>query len=92
MAQSGVPAAKMATFNPRFPATVGEVVSLGLFTGRGSPSGSRGRTRALVDSALDLMDIGSIRDKLIGELSGGQQQRVFLAKAMVGEPELIDPR
>jgi zinc transport system ATP-binding protein len=80
---------RMTSFNPRFPATVGEVVALGLLSKKRFPKRISRSDRPAVDKALDLMDIGSIRDKLIGELSGGQQQRAFLAKAIVGEPELL---
>ncbi len=80
---------RMASFNPRFPATVREVVGLGLLSTKTFPKRMNRSDRERVDRALDLMDIGSIRDKLIGELSGGQQQRAFLAKALVGEPEFL---
>lgn len=66
-----------------------EVVSLGLISKKRFPKRIDRSDYAVVDKALDLMDIGGIKDKLIGELSGGQQQRVFLAKAIVGEPELL---
>lgn len=80
----------MLEFNPAFPATVEEVVRLGLLPHKRFPRrvGGRRDTPA-VDRALEALGITGIRRKLIGELSGGQQQRALLARAIVGRPELL---
>ncbi len=69
-----------------FPATVQEIVALGLVPKRADAARD---DREALRKVLDLMDITGIRDKLIGELSGGQQQRVLLARALIKDPELL---
>ncbi len=80
---------KMDTFNPHFPSSVREIVSLGLISGKRFPKRLGKDDQAAIDKALDLVNISGISRKLIGDLSGGQQQRVFIARALVNEPGLL---
>jgi zinc transport system ATP-binding protein len=64
-----------------FPATVSEIVSLGLI-------GSDIKKES-IESAIEFVELGAYRNKRIGELSEGQQQRVIIAKALVKQPELL---
>jgi zinc transport system ATP-binding protein len=75
-------------FSPLFPATVEEIVSMGLMACR-SPSRSPKDDRKKVDEALDRLDISRIRSEAIGSLSGGQLQRTFLARTIVHHPSLL---
>ena len=56
--------------------------------GRSLPWRSRAE-RAEVDEVLDRLGIADLADRHIRELSGGQQQRVFIARALLGRPELL---
>lgn len=67
-----------------FPATVEEIVSLGITSSRKDRS-----DRERIASALKTVGLSALHDRKIGELSGGQQQRVLIAKAIVNEPELL---
>jgi zinc transport system ATP-binding protein len=70
------------TIEQNFPATVEEIVSLGItITGKIS--------REKIASALETVGLLVQKDRRVGELSGGQQQRVLIAKAMVNNPKLL---
>ncbi|GAX89969.1 metal ABC transporter ATP-binding protein [Effusibacillus lacus] len=79
---------KAASFNTRFPATVTEVVETGLLGKKGTWWSWKENKRRVAE-ALELVGMREFADRRIGDLSGGQQQRVFIARALVGDPELI---
>jgi zinc transport system ATP-binding protein len=64
-----------------FPATVSEIVSLGVI--------GRDIKKESIESAIEFVELGAYQNKRIGELSEGQQQRVIIAKALVKQPELL---
>ena len=80
---------KTGVTNPLFPATVEEIVSMGLLAGKRFPRLQSKEDREKTARALELCGITALAKKLIGELSGGQQQKALLARAIVSSPELI---
>jgi zinc/manganese transport system ATP-binding protein/zinc transport system ATP-binding protein len=72
-----------------FPATVNDVVLMGLATKPGRwPWASRAERRAIDETLADL-GLDGIGRRHIRDLSGGQQHRVFLARALVGKPQIL---
>jgi manganese/iron transport system ATP-binding protein len=73
----------------RFPASVSDVVLMGRVGRVGLFRQPGRRDRALVAEALDVVHLGHLARRQIGELSGGQQQRVFLARALAQEARVL---
>jgi zinc transport system ATP-binding protein len=66
-----------------FPATVQEIVSLGI-DGR-----NMHRSKEELISTIRFVELEDLKDRRIGELSGGQQQRVLIAKALINDAKLL---
>ncbi len=94
-----------AIFESNFPATVFDVVSMGIISKKKLAKGASliqncgccwnrifkatSKDNEKVNKALEIVGLESLKNKRISELSGGEQQRAFIAKALVKEPLLL---
>ena len=72
-----------------FPATVWDVVMMGLTPSRGLFRPHSRANREAAADALSTVGLQDLRRRGIGELSGGQRRRVLLARAIASHPSLL---
>jgi zinc transport system ATP-binding protein len=72
-----------------FPATVREVVGMGLYSRIGILGRLTEKDRLAIEAAIRNVNLWKFRDAQVTSLSGGQLQRTLIARALVSEPALL---
>jgi zinc transport system ATP-binding protein len=80
---------KATHFDPLFPASVKEVVSMALLSSKKIAWAKGKEETVAIDSALKRVGMDAFMTRSIGSLSGGQQQRVIIARAIANSPVLL---
>ncbi|MHA1821013.1 MAG: metal ABC transporter ATP-binding protein [Promethearchaeota archaeon] len=80
---------QMHTIKKEFPATVSDIVQMGLYRKVGLFKPLKKKDMEKVQLAIHKVKMESYINRPIGHLSGGEQQKVLIAHALVKEPEIL---
>jgi zinc transport system ATP-binding protein len=72
-----------------FPATVLEVVEMGLFGKIGFMKPLKAEDKKQAEEALHMVHMGAYKSRPIGHLSGGELQKVMVARALASKPKIL---
>ena len=75
-------AQKVENFNAQFPITVFEMLNC-------HRKVLKLKDKSLITKSLQAVGMEDHAHTLIGNLSGGQQQKIFIARSLIGDPELL---
>ncbi|MFX1298207.1 MAG: metal ABC transporter ATP-binding protein [Promethearchaeota archaeon] len=75
--------------NKTFPASVLEVVEMGLYGKVGFLKPLKPEHHKMAEKALHYVHMGNYKNRPIGHLSGGELQKVMVARALAFEPDII---
>jgi len=75
-------AQKVENFNAQFPITVYEMLNC-------HRKVLKLKDKSLISKSLKAVGMEDHTHTLIGNLSGGQQQKIFIARSLIGNPELL---